>query len=100
MWRCQVVQAVWDAIMLDQLTRSEGITRIFVLNRNSTNSQKRRTAESFIEKGLGPSILDEAGVPEIVYLGVDFSRSNLGLRKEDYGEITQISLSFNIGIFI
>jgi len=85
--------------MLDQLTRSEGITKIFVLNRKSTNGQKRRIVESFIEKGLDPSILDKAGIPEIVYLGVNFSRNDLGLRKEEYGEVTQISLSSNIAIF-
>ena len=73
--------------LLALLLQRQGISKIYLLNRKGSTTQRERHAAGFQSRGLDPSILELKG-SIITYLDVDFSKGDLGLAKEAYEEVS------------
>ncbi|KAF8513996.1 male sterility protein-domain-containing protein, partial [Hysterangium stoloniferum] len=73
-------------IMLHFLLGMDNVKRIYLLTRSGSHDPKRKIAESMREKQLDPSILADKS-DRVVYLGVDFSKHDFGLKSREYEEV-------------
>lgn len=73
--------------LLALLLERENISKIYLLNRKGSATQKERHTSGFQSRGLDSSLLEKKK-SMITYLDVDLSRGDLGLPKEAYEEVS------------
>lgn len=79
--------------LLAQMLRDERIEKIYAINRYSSIPIKERQKQSFEDKGLDVSLLDNI---KLVYVETDTSKRLLGLEEEFYQEVSYSILTRHI----
>ena len=90
-WTSSLTSIFLGCSLLALLLKRSDISKIYLLNRKGSATQKARQSAGFQNRGLDPAVLD--GKKHVItYLDVDFSKGDLGLTKEAYEEVSPPSV--------